>query len=95
MITKIVYDALNDPKWTLKQKSDFINNIGLSYSELLILEDEYESRPDIYNMLHEKVIYTDSKLENKIKKQNKDLIKSRRKKQKRAGINYEKHKRRY
>ena len=78
MITKIILDYLDDENVSIEKKREFIKNCNLNLSDIFSLMDKYRLKNDsVYRMLNAFVYYQDDKLNNKIKKQNKEVKKAR------------------
>lgn len=78
MITKIILDYLDDENVSIEKKREFIKNCNINMSDIFSLMDRYRLKNDsVYRMLNAFVYYNDDKLNNKIKKQNKEQKKAR------------------
>ena len=78
MITKIILDYLDDENVSIEKKREFIKNCNFNMSDIFSLMDRYRLKNDsVYRMLNAFVYYNDDKLNNKIKKQNKEQKKAR------------------
>ena len=78
MITKIILDYLDDENVSIEKKREFIKNCNLNLSDIFSLMERYRLKNDsVYRMLNAFVYYNDDKLNNKIKKQNKEQKKAR------------------
>ena len=73
MITKIILDYLDDENVSIEKKREFIKNCNINMSDIFSLMERYRLKNDsVYRMLNAFVYYNDDKLNNKIKKQNRD-----------------------
>lgn len=73
MITKIILDYLDDENVSIEKKREFIKNCNINMSDIFSLMERYRLKNDsVYRMLNAFVYYNDDKLNNKIKKQNKE-----------------------
>lgn len=78
MITKIILDYLDDENVSIEKKREFIKNCNINMSDIFSLMERYRLKNDsVYRMLNAFVYYNDDKLNNKIKKQNKEQKKAR------------------
>lgn len=70
MITKVITDYLDDENVSLEKKYQFIKNLNLSYGDIFKLMEIYKWDYNIKNMLSPFIYYSDSKFNDKLKKQN-------------------------
>ena len=90
MVTKVITDYLDDPSKDLNQKYEFIKRLDLPYSDIFALIELYKWDYNITHMLSPFVAYSDSKLDSRIKKDNKEKNEIKRKPKKlRSGKKYD------
>lgn len=72
MITKVVTDYLEDENVSDNKKYMLLANLNLNYSDLFYLMSLYKNEEKIYRIVNALCIFENSKLKQKIKKQNRD-----------------------
>lgn len=92
MITNVVIDYLKNKDVPQENKSKFLHNLNLSYSDIFELKEFFGYDYQVHATLHDLSYYRDSKFEEKMKKHRREeqrIQKIKRMKKKRREYNYD------